>query len=469
MTEIVGRVAERNELERSLAKAIDGQPQLVVLFGRRRVGKTYLLRRVIDDAPVPTIYFAALRGRPNEEAARFAAEASRVLSMEISGDWSAVFRSLVAVARNKPVIVAIDEAPYLIDEDASWTSALQHAWDEAQVSGPCHLWFCLTGSAITTLTNVISSGGPLFGRSTKLLRLNPFDLPMCHELLGSDTTPRTSIEALAACGGYPLLLRQWDTSISAQNNVFELAGKPLGPLATDANALLLDLPDPTGYRRVLSSIGRRRSKRNEINSELGQRADRALSVLEQTGLIQRMQPIDDRSPKSLTYRLDDHYLSFWFLLVDPNQQEIDSGQGQAALRRRTEVWNHHVEAVFEHEAREHAKRLVAAGALPTGVVGRWWTDRPSQAELDVVVADESWNLVGEAKFKDRFGITDWRKFNANIGVSGGKADHARRALWVRDFVDDAVLALDPELLVYRPIDMVRPQGNSRTNRQLPAQ
>ena len=454
MTELIGRAAERSELELSMAKAIDGQPQLLVLFGRRRVGKTYLLRRVLDAAATPTIYFAALRGRPNDEAARFAAEASRVLSTAISGDWSEVFRSLVAVARTKPVVVAIDEAPYLIDEDASWTSSLQHAWDEAQSSGPCHLWFCLTGSAVTTLTNVISSGGPLFGRSTKLLRLNPFDLPMCHQLLGEGTNPRTSIEALAACGGYPLLLRQWDTSISAQSNIFELAGKPLGPLATDANALLLDLPDPTGYRRVLSSIGRRRSKRNEINSELGQRADRALSVLEQTGLIQRTQPIDDRSPKSLTYRLDDHYLSFWFLLVDPNQQEIDSGQGAAALRRRLEVWNHHVEAVFEHEAREHAVRLVNSGGLPTGVVGRWWTDRPKQAELDVVIADDRWNVIGEAKFKDRFGITDWRKFTANMEVAGPKASGARRALWVRESVDDAVLAFDPELLLYRPADMM---------------
>ncbi len=453
---LIGRAGERRELELSMAQAARGKPQLLVLFGRRRVGKTFLLRRVLDAAPTPTIYFAALRGRPNDEAARFAAEASRVLSVEVTGDWAEIFQSLVAVARTKPVVVAIDEAPYLIDEDASWTSSLQHAWDEAQLSGPCHLWFCLTGSAVTTLTNVISSGGPLFGRSTKLLRLDPFDLPMSHELLGAQSTPRTSIEALAACGGYPLLLRQWDPSISALNNIFELAGEPLGPLATDANALLLDLPDPTGYRRVLSAIGRRRSKRNEINSELGQRADRALSVLEQTGLIQRTQPIDDRSPKSLTYRLDDHYLSFWFLLVDPNQQEIDSGQGRAALRRRIEVWNRHVEAVFEHEARQHAVRLVRSGVLPTGVVGRWWTDRPSQAELDLVIADEHWNIVGEAKFKDRFGITEWRKFSGNLAVAGVKAAHARRALWVLGSVDDAVLALDPDLLVYRPADMVAP-------------
>ncbi len=456
MTNFIGRIEERLQLQQSIAKAIEGDPQLVVLFGRRRVGKTFLLRRVLDEISVPAIYFAALRGRPNEEAGRFAAEAARVLATEISGDWIQIFRSLIEVARTQPVVVAIDEAPYLIDEDDSWTSSLQHAWDEAQRNGPCNLWFCLTGSAITTLTHVISSGGPLFGRTTKQLRLNPFDLPMCHELLGAESTPRTSIEALAACGGYPLLLRQWNPLVSAQDNIFELAGKPLGPLASDANALLLDLPDPTGYRRVLSSIGRRRSKRNEINSELGQRADRALNVLEQTGLIQRVQPIDDKSPKALTYRLDDHYLSFWFLLVDPNQQEIDSGQGDSALRRRLEVWNHHVESVFEHEARQHAMRLVGTGGLPTGVVGRWWTDRPKQGELDVVISDAQpmWSVVGEAKFKDRFGITDWRKFMSNLETAGPRARESQRAIWSRGSIDESVLSLDSKLLVFGPQDMV---------------
>lgn len=454
MSELIGRQNEKREIEGTLAAATGGQPQMFVLFGRRRVGKTFLLRHTLDQLPLPTVYFAALRGRPNMEAARFATEASRVLNSDIHGDWSEIFQTLVSIARSKPVIVAIDEAPYLIDEDASWTSALQHAWDEAQTSAPCHLWFCLTGSAVTTLTNVVSSGGPLFGRSTKMLRLDPFTLPMCHQLLGPTSSPRTSIEAMAACGGYPLLLRQWNPLISAQSNVLNLAGTPLGPLATDANALLLDLPDPAGYRRVLSSIGRRRSKRNEINSELGQRADRALAVLEQTGLIRRTQPVDDRSPKSLTYRLDDHYLSFWFLLVDPNQQEIDSGQGRPALQRRIEIWNRHVEAVFEHEAREHAVRLVGAGLLPSGVVGRWWTDRPRQAEVDLVIASDRWLVVGEAKFKDRFGITDWRRFIENLAVAGPKAQSATRALWVRDTVDATVLALDPELLVYRPPHMV---------------
>ena len=456
MTKLIGRQREQAVLSQSLAAATRGRPELVVLFGRRRVGKTFLLRATLDASKVPTIYFAALRGRPHDEVARFAAEATRVLGHHIQGDWPTVLRQLVDLARHQPVLVAFDEAPYLIDDDPSWTSSLQHAWDETQSGGPCHLWICLTGSAINTLTRVISSGGPLFGRTTHRLRLDPFDLPMSDELLGHPEPATISIEALAACGGYPLLLRRWDTAKVAEENLYELAGTPLGPLATDANALLLDLPDPTGYRRVLSSIGRRRSKRNEINSELGQRADRALAVLETTGLIQRVQPIDDRSRKALTYRLDDHYLSFWFKIVDPNQQEIDSGQGRAAIHRRLQMWTHHVESVFEHEARNHAMRLVASGALPFGVVGQWWTARPTQAHVDVVVADQRWQVVGEAKYKDRFGINDWRRFNANIEVAGERAMAARRTLWVRGTVDSAVQAIDPTLIVYRPDDMVRP-------------
>ena len=413
MTKLIGRTQELAELVGSIDRAVNGDPQLVVMFGRRRVGKTYLLRWALDTGAFPTIYFAALHRRPQDEASRFASEASRILNADVGGDWPTILQTLVTLARTQPVIVAIDEAPYLMDEDPSWASALQHAWDEAQ-RGPCQLWFCLTGSAVTTLHRIVSSGGPLFQRATVRRRLDPFDLPMCHQLLGEDTSPLTAIEALAACGGYPPLLAQWDTSLSSFDNVLELAGRPLGPLANDAKTFLLDLPDTTGYRRVLSAIGRRRHKRNEINSDLGHRADRVIEALELTGLIRRSQPIDDRSPKSLEYRLDDHYLSFWFAVVDASQQEIDAGQGHAALSRRVEVWNRHVQAVFEHEARKHAERLVNAQVLPAGVVGQWWTAKPKQAEIDVVVADERWCIVGEAKYKDRFGITDWRTFNDHL-------------------------------------------------------
>ncbi len=458
-TPVIGRATERAQLEATMGRALRGEPQLAVLFGRRRVGKTFLLRHVLDDGEVPALYFAALRGRSRDELDRFSAESARVLSTPICTDWRSQFAALVDAARTRPVVVAIDEAPYLVDEDPSWTSALQHAWDDAQRGGACHLFICLTGSAVTTMSTIISSGGPLFGRATTRIRLDPFDLPMAHVLLGAPSDPRTTIEAYAACGGYPLLLRQWDLRLRAENNLVRLAGAPLAPLATDANALLLDLPDPTGYRRVLSAIGRRR-KRSEINTDVGHRTDRALAVLEQAGLVRRSYPVDERTPKAFEYQLADPYLAFWFRIVDPNQQEIDSGQGAEALRRSLPAWQQHLAAVFEDEARAHAARLVRGSLFPSGVVGRWWTNRPRQAELDVVVNADRWTVVGEAKWTDRFGSTEWRAFNQHLDVAGDRATHAVRALWVKGSVDASVRALAPKLLVFGPSDMVAVNADS---------
>ena len=236
-TPLIGRTAELAQLESAIDSGRAGSPQLLVLFGRRRVGKTFLVRHLFERT-ADGIYFAAIRGRPIEESQRFAATCEGVLGTAVRGDWREIFETLVHIARSKPVIVAIDEAPYLVDDDPSWTSALQHAWDEAQRGGPCHFFLCLTGSAVTTMSTIISSGGPLFGRTTTRIRLDPFDLPMTHELLGHPDDPRTTIEAYAACGGYPLLLRQWDLRLRAENNLIRLAGAPLAPLATDANALI---------------------------------------------------------------------------------------------------------------------------------------------------------------------------------------------------------------------------------------
>ncbi len=456
MTEtLVGRVSERNRLRDAIAKARNGVPQLVVLFGRRRVGKTFLLHNVLDHANAPkSLYIAALRGRPRAEAVRFAAEIERMYGRRPEADWLDIFSTLVQIARDQLVILAIDEAPYLIADDPSWTSALQHAWDDAQDGGPCHLLFCLTGSAVATLSSVISSGGPLFGRPTDRIRLDPFDLPMAQRLLGTESPAVATIEAYAACGGYPLLLREWNPTASAQENLERLAGLPLAPLGSDANVILQDL-DKAGYRSVLSAIGRHRSKRSEIQDELGQRVDRSLAVLEDTGLIRRNHPIDDRSPRTLRYQLADPYLAFWFRLIDPNQQAIDVGQGKQVIRRAMKtVWQQHIADVFEDQAREHAIRLVDREDLPPGIVGRWWTDQPKQAEIDVVVLGDRWEVVGEAKWTTRFGTRDWRSFAGNIDVAANRASNVVRRIWTLGPVDQAVTNAAPDLVVYRPDDMV---------------
>ena len=481
MTEtIVGRVVEAASLREAIAGSVRGEPQLVVLFGRRRVGKTFLLRHVLDSAAVPSLYFAALRGRSSEEAERLSAEIERRYGERPAADWSSVFLCLVGLARTQTVVVAIDEAPYLADEDRAWASALQHAWDEAQRGGPCYLFLCLTGSAVTTMLSIVSSGGPLFGRTTLRIRLDPFDLPMAHEYLGRPVDPRRTMEAFAACGGYPLFLRQWDLRATAATNLKRLAAAPHAPLAVDANVFLLDLPDPTGFRRALTAIGRRKKhyrvrgdiieefsepggdnpvglKRSDVNQELGQRADRALAVLEQIRLIQRVHPIGDRSPKAFVYRIADHYLAFWFMFVEPHLQDIESGAGAQVISRTQRQWETYLGVVFEEEARAHARRLVGRGELPAGTVGQWWegSSDARSAEIDVVIDSDGWLLVGEAKMARRFGRNEWEKFNGHLRNAGDRTRHAQRALWLAGELDPTIRSQAPDLRVYGLDDMVQ--------------
>lgn len=457
---LVGRGAELAVLGEHAELARRGTPQLVVLYGRRRVGKTFLLLHHAHRlTAVPHCYSAATRDSAAIQRRQLVGDLDSVGVTLVDGaadSWINLFDALVDAAAEQPISVALDETPYFIDSDQSWASALQRSWDRALHSGrPCSLMIVLTGSAVSVMTDVVSSGGPLYERPNRLIHLAPFDLPTSAEFLQASSAVE-AIEANAACGGYPLLLSRWDTATSTEDNLIRLAGDPVGALAANASTLLLDLADVGGHRRVLGAIGRGAHRYSEIVNRAGQRAERSLDVLRRSGFVRQRHSIGQPRSRDPHYVLDDTYLQFWFTIVEPKLQLIESGQGAAVIRQARVVWTHHVAAVFEEEARRHAARLVVAGLLDDMTIGEWWTDRPEQAQIDIVGqgADRSWLLAGEAKWRDRFTISDLRAFDRLLAVAGSRASKARHSLWTKVAPDPGVRALRPETSWYLPEQMV---------------
>ncbi len=352
------------------------------------------------------LFFAATQQAEPVELRRLQEAIARDLgatSADLSGggftDWEAALRFLVAIARDEPLLVILDEVPYLARSTPGFASVVQSVWDH--LARDTRLMLVLTGSSVGTIESMLGAGGALRGRPTISFRMDPMDLLAARAFL-----PRLSatqlIEAYAACGGYPLHLKSWDARASTQANLHRLAGTAGGLLLEDAEGILSEeLPDIGGYPRILAAIGRGRTRLSEIANEADQRVEHPLSILQRAGFVRRSVPVGAPRRARPLYELNDTYLAFWFTVLYADVAHIAGGQGRAVLARRKTEWHRHLGWVFEEQARAHAARLVTGGKLPSDlVVGKWWASTGQPCEIDVLGLGGSRTvLLGEARWQ----------------------------------------------------------------------
>ncbi len=401
---LLDRDAEFARLEAAWQRARSGRPQLVVVWGRRRVGKTFLLSHFVRDKR--SVFYGATEQAERIELGRLA-EAVRGQLGERTfdlvggafGSWEAALRALAALAAEEPLVVVLDEVPYLARSTKGFASIVQTVWDHA-IPGT-KLMLVLTGSAIGTIEGMLGAGGALRQRATELMRIEPLD-PAAARAFLPRLDPVSYFEAYAACGGYPLHLLSWDGSAGTEENLLRLAGTPGGVLLEDAAGILREeLPDAVGYPRILAAIGRGRTRSADIAADADQRIEHPLSVLVASGFVRRSVPIGAPVRARPIYEIADPYLAFWFTVLYPNLPQIEAGQGRAVLRRNAPRWQRHLGWVFEEAARAHATRLVGSGALPADlVVGRWWAASGEPCEVDVLgLRGRRTALLGEARWQ----------------------------------------------------------------------
>jgi uncharacterized protein len=451
---LIDRQDELAGLERAWKEARSGSPQLAVVWGRRRVGKTFLLSHFAQGKRA--VFFGATQQAEAIELARFGEAIERDLGVEELdlagggfGTWEAVLRYLAARARERPLLAILDEVPYLARSTKGFASIVQNVWDHLRKG--TKLMLVLTGSAVGTVESMLGPG-PLRGRPTRPLRLDPLD-PVRAKAFLPRLRPADFLEAYAACGGYPLHLKRWDQSVGTEANLFRLAGKPGEILLEDAASILQEeLPDIGGYPAILAAIGRGRTRRSEIMSETDQRVDHPLSVLIRAGFVRRAVPVGAPRAARPFYEIADPYLAFWFAVLYSDLAQIEAGQGRAVLQRRKEQWQRHLGWVFEEAARDHAIRLALRGELPGDmVIGRWWTTTGEPTEIDVLGLRRGQTyLLGEARWQSRpLGHRDLNELIAKAARSPRPVEEPTFAMWGRggvagDVLRPGVLGFDAE-------------------------
>jgi AAA+ ATPase superfamily predicted ATPase len=380
---------------------MDARERLVVVYGRRRLGKSRLLLEALADRTA--VYWVA----DQRDAALQRASLARELARRLPGfdavvypDWDSLFDRLFSDAPSG-FVVAMDELPDLVRASPEIPSLLQKRLDRA----PSGLTLALCGSSQTMMHGLVLDGSaPLFGRASEILQLRPLGADWLAAAFGGPD-PVTLVERWAVFGGVP---RYWELARAYEPwaAIRELVLDPLGPLHREPERLLRDEVSETGRAEsILALVGQGCHRISEIGARLGVPANdlsRPLARLVSLGLVARQVPFGRtlRDTKRTLYVVADPFLRFWYRFVDPNRSRLEARQVARVMDEVRAGWRPFLGQAWEDLARQSVSGLTLGGRR-FGVAGRMWGATPTgPVEIDVVAdidrAPERL-LVAEAK------------------------------------------------------------------------
>ena len=410
-SELVDRQTELAELRRL---ADERRPVLALLYGRRRVGKTFLL----DHAWRGHRHFYFLAADTTADLNR--QELLRELRAQV-GDgvdtdpsnypsWRTVFRLLADLATDEPLVVVLDEFQYLMAKEDDIVSHLVAVWDRELRGRPLMLVLC--GSEVATMERLEAGDGPLYGRWTWAARLRPFDYYDAAAMV-PDRPPREAAQVYGIFGGTPRFLATIKPGESLADRVVESVLSPRGEVHLQLDRIIEQekgIREPAEYRALLAAIAGGKTQLEEIvqATGLGDRANavRRVAVLEGLELIARERNFDAHEKAAWQHRIADPAVRFWYRFVQPNRSRLETGGARQVWTKRVEpLLNDYMGKVFEGICREAYERHHEAWGLPGALDwARWEGKDRNRRPIEVgIVArlDDGRILTGEVKWSSK--------------------------------------------------------------------
>ena len=412
--EFIGRERELSTLESMYAR---DSFQMLVLYGRRRIGKTTLLNR-FSGGKNP-LFYTGIESKADENLREFAGAVRLRFHPEMPEARFAGFSETLAflsacLKEADPAerqLIIIDEYPYMAESAPELSSVLQREIDRCWKD--LNVMLILCGSSITFMEDkVLGEKSPLFGRRTGQLDLQPFDYRTSAEFVPV-YTPEEKAIVYGITGGIPRYLAQLDPKRPLSANIIAQFFDPSGYFYEEPkNLLRQEFRDISLYFSILNAIGSGAVQVTEIAEKTGfdtARVSQALAKLETVRVIRREIPIlNEKNKKLAQYNLRDGMFRFWFRFVPKGSAAIERYYGEAYYRSMVEpVLHEYMGQVFEDICREYTFRKGMEGVwgnIPTRV-GKWRGSDPLKkcpADIDVVAVNdaEKTAVIGECKFKN---------------------------------------------------------------------
>ncbi|MFF7881878.1 ATP-binding protein [Streptomyces sp. NPDC020794] len=414
---------------------------LGIVSGRRRMGKTYLLRALVEQCG--GFYFGATAGTEAESLRQFSAALAEYVGSPVAfsfGSWDDAISYLFGLAAlgrrdvrsgstgeaaDSPFLVVIDEFPYLVKVAPELPSLIQREIDRFQVE-ESRMRMLLCGSAMSVMGGLLASTAPLRGRAQLELVVRPFGYRAAADFWSVAGDPALAARLHAVVGGTPAYRRQFlADDVPASLHDFDdwicrTVLSPFSPLFREARYLLAeeaDIRDTALYHSVLAAVAQGNATRGGIASYIGRKSvdiSHPLNVLEDSHLL--MREVDVFRAGKSQYRITEPLINFYEAVMRPAWARLESGQaaevwGQAAERFAAQVAGPHFEAVCREYVLGPGRSLLntSLGEVGSGVVTDSKERRQIQVDVAVVESGSGGRrplvaLLGEAKWGTVMGV-----------------------------------------------------------------
>lgn len=405
MSKFIDREAEMKTLEQEYKR--EGSA-LVILYGRRRVGKTTLISEFIKNKNA--LFFLASEESEVQNRNAFKEKAAAFIKSDLLMDasvssWDTIFKAIMDTSFDTKPVIVIDEFQYIGKSNPAFPSVFQRIWEEKLKNKSVMVILC--GSLISMMeSQTLNYDSPLYGRRTAQIKLKQIPFRYYKQFFpGKDEN--ALVEMYSVTGGVPKYIELFSESDNIYEAIERSILNPSGYLYDEPYFLLQQEVSEIGsYFSLIKAIAAGNSKLSAISTVLETKATsltKYLKTLIDLDILEREVPVTEDNPeksKKGLYKIKDNYLRFWFAFVYPNLSFIESGNGEIVLSKiRKGLISNHTAFVYEDVCREKMWQLNAEEKwdFHFSKLGRYWDN---QTEIDIAAIDpEGKNLIlGECKY-----------------------------------------------------------------------
>ena len=410
----IGREKEFNALEKLY---LSDKFEFVVIYGRRRVGKTALINHFIDDKK--SIYFMGVESNAKQNLENLSKSilefSSGIQTETYFPSYQAALEYVFQLAERERVVLAIDEYPYVARASKSLASTFQLLIDKYKDTSKLMLILC--GSSMSYMEDhVLAYKAPLYGRRTAQMKIMPFDFEeTCAYFRNLSDEDKALIYGIV--GGTPQYLLQMSDTLSVEENIKNTYLNPMSFLYEEpVNLLKQEVREPAIYNAIITAIATGHSRMSEISTKVGEDTNVVSGYIKNLisfGIIKKETPYGEKASKKSIYSIEDNMFYFWYRFVLDNNSVIVRGAADLVYKRIEAQLSDYMGRVFEEICTQYLWKLLLLGKMPIEFVslGRWWGNDPRQkcqTEIDIMGEQDSNSAI--------FAECKWRNENVDLDV-----------------------------------------------------
>lgn len=394
-----------------------GDFECIIIYGRRRVGKTTLINEFYKDKP--TIFFSALNTTEIENLESLSKSIMNYERPDMDAfpefkTYDAALDELTALSMHERIVFVIDEYPYLAKAKPSISAMLQHIIDHKWNNSKMFLILC--GSSMSFMENqVLGQESPLYGRRTGQFKIAPLDYKE-SAVFHPDLSNEDNALIYGITGGVPHYINKLGVKESVDEALLDNFFDRSSYLYEEpANLLKQELRELAIYNAIITAIAQGASRMNDIALKTGQEnsvVSKYLGTLIDLGIVKKETPVTEKIGKKTIYELADNFFRFWYRFVPANMSAIDSGRIQKSYANSIKKnLPDYMGLTFEHMCRDYLLYYEKELPIELNQVGQWWgTDNKNKKQVQI-------DIVGTPVEGDEYIIGSCKYQNEKIGLA----------------------------------------------------